>query len=182
MKTRIPFVLSLFLLAAITLTLACAQTDAGITTKVKSKFAADDTVKAHQIDVTTTEGVVTLTGNVDSEAAKQQAITLARETEGVKDVQDMISVATPAGGGEAPDMDRSAGTVVDDAGLTMSVKSKLLADDMVKGLHIDVDTRAGVVYLTGNVGSDAERDQAVKLARETEGVKDVQANLTVAAK
>ena len=64
----------------------------------------------------------------------------------------------------------------------MSVKSKLLSDDLVKGLQIDVDTRVGVVYLTGNVGSDAERDQAVKLARETEGVKDVQANLTVVAK
>jgi hyperosmotically inducible protein len=180
MKIRILSALSLF--AALALTLACAQTDAGITTKVKSKLAADDVVKAHQIDVTTQEGVVTLTGNVDSEDAKQRAIQLARETEGVKDVHDQISARTETGTGEAPDMDRAPGTVVDDATITMNVKTKLLSDDMVKGLQIDVDTRTGVVYLTGNVGSEAERDQAVKLARETDGVTDVQANLTVGGK
>ena len=158
---------------------ACAETDAGITTKVKSKLAADDVVKAHQIDVTTADHVVTLTGNVDTEDAKERAIQLARETKGVNDVHDMISVRTAQGAGEAPDMNRSPGTVIDDATITMNVKTKLLSDDLVKGTHIDVDTRAGVVYLTGTVGSDAERDQAVKLARETEGVHDVQANLTV---
>ena len=140
---------------------ACAETDAGITTKVKSKLAADDAVKAHQIDVTTTDHVVTLTGNVDTEDAKQRAVQLARETKGVTDVHDMISVRTAQGTGEAPDMNRSPGTVVDDATITMNVKTKLLSDDLVKGTHIDVDTRAGVVYLTGTVGSEAERDQAV---------------------
>ena len=177
MKTRSLFVLaSLVLVGLLT---ACSQTDAGITTKVKAKLAADDTVKASAIDVTTHEGVVTLTGNVDSEAAKEQALMLARETEGVTEVRDMLSARTPMGTGEAPDVNRTAGTAIDDATLTMNVKSKLLSDDLVKGLKIDVDTRDGVVYLTGNVGSEAEKDQAVKLARETEGVRDVQANLVV---
>jgi len=166
-------------LAGLFLLAACAETDAGITTKVKAKLAADSTVKAHQIDVTTVDHAVTLTGNVDSEAAKERAVQLARETKGVADVHDMISVRTAEGTGNAPDVNRSLGTVVDDATITMDVKTKLLSDDLVKGTHIDVDTRAGVVYLTGKVGSDAERDQAVKLARETSGVHDVQANLTV---
>jgi hypothetical protein len=39
--------------SAAVIAVACGQTDAGITTAVKSKFAADDTVKAYQIDVTT---------------------------------------------------------------------------------------------------------------------------------
>jgi osmotically-inducible protein OsmY len=158
---------------------ACAETDAGITTKVKAKLAADDVVQAHQIDVTTLDHAVTLTGNVDTEDARQRALQLARETKGVTDVHDMISVRTAEGTGQAPDMDRSPGTVLDDATITMNVKTKLLSDDLVKGTHIDVDTRAGIVYLTGTVGTDAERDQAVKLARETDGVHDVQANLTV---
>ena len=180
MKTRILSVL--LLLGALAGLVACAETDAGITTKVKSKFAADDLVKAHQIDVTTEGGVVTLTGNVDSLEAKDRALTLARETKGVTDVRDMISARSETGAGTAPDLDRSGETVVDDAGITLDVKTKLLSDDLVKGLKIDVDTRAGVVYLTGNVGSEAERDQAVKLARESSGVKDVQANLTIGGK
>ena len=50
-------------LAAAIMTVACAQTDAGITTNVKTKLAADDTVKAYQVDVDTRNGVVTLSGD-----------------------------------------------------------------------------------------------------------------------
>ena len=48
------------------MTAACSQSDAGITTAVKSKLAADDTVKAYRIDVDTKDKVVTLKGNVDT--------------------------------------------------------------------------------------------------------------------
>ena len=44
------------------LNIACAETDPGITTAVKAKFAADDVVKAYKIDVDTKDHVVTLTG------------------------------------------------------------------------------------------------------------------------
>jgi hypothetical protein len=77
--------------------MACAQTDAGLTTKVKTKLAADDTVKAYQIDVDTKEKVVTLTGTVDNQAAKDQAISLARSTAGVVDVVDNITVSGAGG-------------------------------------------------------------------------------------
>ena len=84
------------LTAALLFAAACAQSDAGITTKVKSKLAADDTVKAYQIDVDTKNKVVTLSGNVDSQAAKEMAVTLARGTAGVSDVVDNITVAGAA--------------------------------------------------------------------------------------
>jgi hypothetical protein len=73
-------------------TAACSQSDAGITTKVKAQFAADDLVKAHDINVTTEKHVVTLTGEVPSAAAKEQAVRLARSTEGVSDVVDNLRV------------------------------------------------------------------------------------------
>jgi hyperosmotically inducible protein len=185
------------ILAAVGLAVACAQTDAGITTKVKSKLAADDTVKAYQIDVDTKDKVVTLSGNVDSAAAKDQAVALARGTEGVADVVDNITVGgagamggEPAPGGEGdaamggnapnPEPDRSVGTVMDDAGITTAVKAKLLADPVVGGLKIDVDTRNGVVYLTGDqMKSQAEIDQAIMLAKMVEGVKSVENKLVV---
>ena len=73
------------------MTVACAQTDAGITTNVKTKLAADDTVKAYEINVDTANGVVTLTGTVENPAAKEQAIVIARQTDGVRDVVDQIT-------------------------------------------------------------------------------------------
>lgn len=190
------------ILAAVAFAVACAQTDAGITGKVKSKLAADDTVKAYQIDVDTKDKVVTLSGNVDSQAAKDQAVVLARGTEGVADVVDNITVAGgsaampgehPAGemgggaamGGNAPnpEPDRPVGTVMDDAAITAAVKAKLLADPTVGGLKIDVDTRNGVVYLTADhMKSQTEIDMAIKLAKETSGVKSVENKLVVGDK
>ena len=163
------------IVAAAALAIGCAQSDMGITTKVKTKLMADSTVKSTEIKVETKDKVVTLSGEVDNQAAKDQAVALARGTEGVSDVVDNISVKAPA--------TASAGTTlgekIDDAAITAAVKSKLLADSLVGGLKIDVDTRDGVVSLTGSVKSQADKDQALRLARETSGVKDVQDNLVV---
>lgn len=69
-----------------------ALSDATLTTKIKSKMALDDTVKALDIDVTTRDGNVTLTGYVHSERERERAVALARETAGVKSVTDRLSV------------------------------------------------------------------------------------------
>jgi hypothetical protein len=82
------------------MTAACGQTDTGITTKIKTKMAQDDLVKAHEINVTTQERVVTLTGDVENVAVKQQAVRLARETDGVVDVIDQLHVEVAGTSGE----------------------------------------------------------------------------------
>lgn len=180
---KMPRAVSLFLaglvLAGMSLGLGCAQTDAGLTTKVKSKMVADGSVPASQINVDTKNGVVTLTGTVDHPTEKDQAILVARNTAGVRDVVDMISVRESASSGNAPEPDRTLGERIDDAGITVAVKGRLLEDPDVKGLHIDVDTREGVVYLTGSVHSTAEQERATQLARDTKHVKNVVANIKV---
>jgi hyperosmotically inducible protein len=64
-----------------------------------------------------------------------------------------------------------------DADITAKVKTALIADDMVKARHIDVDTLRGVVQLNGTVGSEAERDRALRIARHVSGVLEVHDNL-----
>ena len=189
------------LLCASVLTVACSQTDSGITTKVKTKMAADTTVKAHEISVTTNDHVVTLSGEVDTAAAKQQAIQIARQTDGVRDVVDQLTIkeTAPTSGrpSENPDLSErargtadtigekaretgnTAGAKVSDASITAKVKSKLLADKMVSGLKIDVDTDNGVVTLKGPVKTQAEANQAERLAKETDGVQRVIVELKV---
>lgn len=187
-------------------TVGCSQTDPGITTAVKSKLAADDVVKSYRIDVDTKEGVVTLSGEVDNAAAKARAVELARGTEGVRDVVDKTAIVagvTPPGGiddkaaattGQAArdadkkidDAQKKAGETADnigdatkDAALTAAVKSKFLADTKISGLKIDVDTRLGIVTLNGTVPTAAEKQRAVAVAKETDGVKKVVDNLKV---
>jgi hyperosmotically inducible periplasmic protein len=69
--------------------------EAGLTAKVKSKIALDDTLDGSRIQVTTDDNRVTLTGTVINEAQHRRALDLARETEGVSSVVDHLSVAAP---------------------------------------------------------------------------------------
>jgi hyperosmotically inducible protein len=77
-----------------------------------------------------------------------------------------------------------AGTMVacshTDPGVTAAVKAKLAADDMVKAYKIDVDTTSGVVTLSGTVDTAEAKTRAVRVARTTTGVTDVQDQLSVA--
>jgi osmotically-inducible protein OsmY len=65
------------------------------------------------------------------------------------------------------------------AALTAKIKAKMALDDRVKAARIDVDAAGSVVTLSGQVGSEEERAQAVRLARETDGVTSVVDHLTV---
>jgi hyperosmotically inducible protein len=63
--------------------------------------------------------------------------------------------------------------VLTESALTMKIKSKMALDDNVKARTISVETAGSVVTLTGTVGSNAERDRAGRLARETDGITKV---------
>ena len=202
MKSRVSVWLSAAVLAVATV--ACSHSDAGITTAVKSKLAADDTVKAYRIDVDTKSRVVTLNGKVDNARARSRAVELAKATEGVADVVDNLTVVagvTPPGGLDEAALNRArdaastttagadtskrdgtigtAGAAVGDAALTAKVKTKFLADTSISGLKIDVDTKNDVVTLSGTVPTAAEKRKAVEVARATDGVKSVVDNLKV---
>lgn len=69
---------------------------AGLTAKVKSKIALDDTLDGSHISVASDEGRVTLTGTVSNETQHRRAVDLARETEGVSTVVDHLSVGASA--------------------------------------------------------------------------------------
>lgn len=64
--------------------------DGRLTAKIKAKMALDDSVKALNLDLDTKDSIVTVKGEVRSEAERQRALTLARETAGVKQVIDQL--------------------------------------------------------------------------------------------
>ncbi len=90
--------------------------------------------------------------------------------------------ATPAASNAmaatASAMDK-VGDAVGDAALTGKVKTALLADPDVKGLKIDVDTKDGIVTLTGDADKTANLDRAVTVAKGVDGVKSVDSKMTV---
>lgn len=69
--------------------------------------------------------------------------------------------------------------VIDDAAITTALKAKLVADDELKALDINVDTVGGVVTLTGMAPSATAKDRATEIANTVDGVSTVNNNLTV---
>jgi hyperosmotically inducible protein len=66
--------------------------DGVVTTKVKAALIADPVTKAHEINVATNQGVVQLSGFVDSAEQKSKASEIARSIEGVRDVQNQLDI------------------------------------------------------------------------------------------
>lgn len=75
--------------------------------------------------------------------------------------------------------DRTTSEVMNDQRITAAIKSKLLVDQNVPGMDVNVDTFKGVVTLRGVLRNDAQVNQALHLARETSGVKEVKSELHV---
>jgi len=167
-------------LAFSTIHIEC-ETDAGITTAVKSKMAVDDTVKAYQVNVETQNHVVTLSGDMNSSLAKERAIVIARETDGVRDVIDRLVVTdtTPTSGLT----DRTADSAHD-----LGVAVKHDANDAADHAADAADDVAASAKRGGNAIADgskevgvATKDAAVKVGKATaRGAKKVGTSLPLA--
>ena len=74
---------------------------------------------------------------------------------------------------------KTVGDTIDDTTITTRVKTAMLNDPAVGGLRIDVDTFKGAVTLSGAVKNQAEKEQAITLARRVSGVTEVKDNLQI---
>jgi len=82
-------------------------------------------------------------------------------------------------GAKASEAASAAQTAIADGSITAKIKAKLALDDTVKSRNINVDYSNGVVTLSGQVATAAERKRALDLARETNGVRSVDDKLTM---
>jgi hyperosmotically inducible periplasmic protein len=147
------------------------QVDDSVTTgRVKAALIADPVTKAHQIDVETFKGTVQLNGFVDTAASKERAGEVARGTKGVTKVQNNLTVKTDP---------RSASDMVDDGAITAKVKAALAGDPRTKAHQVNVETREGVVQLSGFVDNSEAKSTAEELARSVDNVKSVDNELSV---
>lgn len=144
------------------------QTDSGITSVIEASLQADDKVKAQQVEVETREGVVYLTGVVDTEAIRREVARVTWRTEGIEGVVNDLTVG-----------ERTVGSWVDDVMISSKVKSKLIADSEIRARDIDVSSSQGVVTLIGRVSSQAIKSEAERIAAAVKGVSSVNNELLV---
>jgi hyperosmotically inducible protein len=155
-----------------------ARSDTVITAEVKAKITDDELLDNTDVSTETQNGIVTLTGTVATEAQKARAEEIAKGTQGVVAVNNTLELKPSESSSLKEKSDEAKGDL-GDARITSEVKLKFAADDTVKALNIDVDTSNGIVTLNGSVNSRNELEQAVRLAKQVDGVKQVKTNLTV---
>ena len=144
--------------------------DSVLTAKLKSALLVDPTVKGIDVKVETRKGEVQLSGFVDDQSQIDRAVTIARNMEGVRSVDNKMSLKT----GTA-----SVGNVIDDGLVTARVRAALFADPRVKSADIGVVTRKGEVQLSGYVDTQSQIDEAISIARGVNGVQGIDNKMSI---
>ncbi|SDH32830.1 Osmotically-inducible protein OsmY, contains BON domain [Pseudomonas benzenivorans] len=151
--------------------------DLTLAATVKSKLLWNSNTEGLDIKVRAENGVVTLSGQAQTPAAKELAERLAANTDGVREVHNLLSISSADSAaidlGSTP---KDAGAAISDAWITSKVISSFLYSRNLDGLSISVDTKDGMVSLGGTVLSSAEKDLAVETARGIRGVRGVDAD------
>jgi len=157
------------------------KSDAWIEAQLFTTYLLNEHLNPFDLEITVEQGVVTLAGTVESSAEKDLAIEIAKGVKGVKQVESEKVVVDPeATIGKKVDRAQSNFLdMVENANLTAKVKTRLLWNSNTSGLKINVDSNKGVVTLKGEVDSAVQKELAGQLAANTEGVMDVQNNLSV---
>jgi osmotically-inducible protein OsmY len=153
--------------------LPTANSDAWLRDKVKTTLLFHRSVSAGTTEVDVKDGIVTLRGDTDSEAQKGLTTEYAKDVEGVKDVNNEMTVT------KTPIKTRTVGEKIDDASITAQVKMTLLFHRSTSALNTKVETKNGVVTLYGKAGNAAAFDLASKLANDVNGVKGVNNRMAI---
>ena len=148
------------------------MSDAWITAKVKTIFLFHRNVSA-MTEVDTKAGIVTLQGKAANEAQKDLTTEYAKDVEGVKGVNNEMTV------GKIAKKKQTVGQKIDHASITAQVKMTLLYHRSTSALNTSVKTKRGIVTLSGKAKSGAEMDLATKFANDVNGVKSVNNQMTI---
>lgn len=140
-----------------------AVSDTQIRLQITDLWLKHDVNMYRRLDMTVKEGRVLITGNVPTPDARVDAIRLAWQADGVKQVINEINV------------DNSAGFTgyATDVWITTQLKSKLLLDKYIQSINYTVDTVNGVVYLMGVAQDRKELDRVINHARSLGRVRNV---------
>ncbi|MFT6331370.1 MAG: osmotically-inducible protein OsmY [Bermanella sp.] len=114
------------------------------------------------ISVQVFNGTALLVGQAPTRALMQQAEKLASSVKNIKKIHNQIRLGSPI----------PANVIANDAWLASKVKTKLIADKRIDGLHIEIEVENGEVFLMGLV-SEQESNIAVDITRNIQGVKQV---------
>jgi len=150
------------------------NSDGWLGMKVKSALFFNRNVSAVNTEVDVANGIVTLKGQADSQAQKDLTGEYAKDIEGVKGVDNQMTIGQTVNKPDQPKDNK-----IDDASITAQVKMAFLTHHSTSAFKTGVETSNGVVTLSGNAASGAGKDMATKVAGDINGVTSVVNNMTI---
>lgn len=141
-----------------------ARSDSWVALKTKLALIASSPTSGYETDVDAKDGVVTLTGKVDTNEVKAEAEQVARKVEGVRTVNNQLQVVPEARRTEVNAADEK---IKDAIGKLMDT------DPNLQNLSLSIDSNAGVVSLDGSVDTLDQLWKAAQVIRKVPGVKSV---------
>jgi hyperosmotically inducible periplasmic protein len=177
-KLIIPALIISLLLSTITLAAEeekNTRSDIWLEAQLVTSYTLNEHLNPFKIDVDVQDGVANITGSVDSTIERDLAVEIARSIDGIREVEENLKI----GPTDEPTKESAFSRQVKDATITAKVKYRLILNKNIASYDINVDTKNGVVTLSGKVDSGEKRDLAVKLAENTSGVLKVEDSLTV---
>ena len=140
-----------------------AASDTVVRTRINGLWSSKDERMWRKINLQVYDGRVLLTGLVDTPEMRDEAVRLAWQAEGVKEVINEIQIAESGGLGE----------FTRDSWIAAELKAKLLFDSKIASINYSIEVSAGAVYLIGLAQSQEELDRVTNHARSLEYVKKV---------
>lgn len=131
--------------------------------EINRRWLAHDGGMFQAVKLQVHEGRVLLTGLVERPEMRVDAVRIAWEVEGVREVMNEIVVS-----GED-----AFGGFVQDRWIVSQLRNKLLFDREIRSINYSIETVAGVVYLMGIAQSEAERQRVIDHARDIAYVRRV---------
>ncbi len=152
--------------------------DAKVTASVKTALSLNRSLRPYSIDASSENGVVTLTGRVSNHEERARAEEVAAA---VPDVTRVVNQIQVGGGVSAPSSGRSLGQRFDDEKIEVGVRLALSLNKALNGTDVTVQAYRGEVTLGGEVATEAQHQEALRIARDTASVSKVVDNVRVRA-
>ena len=144
-----------------------SETDDRIQSSAKDSYVFQTELKNDSININSNVGVVTLTGTVSEDSHRSLAQETVQNLPGVKSVDNQLTIK----GDQPPENS--------DGWLGMKVKSSLFFNRNVSAVNTEVDVANGVVTLKGQADSQAQKDLTGEYAKDINGVKGVNNEMTI---
>ena len=154
---------------------AAANADTWIGRKLKLALMFHRNVNAGDTTIQVKDGIVTLTGVAANSAQKDLTGEYAKDIEGVKEVRNEMTIASPPVVPQLTTSDK-----MDDASISAQVKTALMTHRSTSAIQTKVTTLDGKVTVTGIAANDAEKALVTKLANDIHGVSSVDNQMTIA--